>query len=427
MAAVAGSFLLVRYAVTGPELWHERMVLAVSTVAGWYCVLTPDLDIFMEQCSLDNGDLQGVRFIAAQDSDAFGVDSDRVYRFDEVPAGADLLSLNHRRGVRQRVRGSTKGLGGSRGPGRKWRRRKSRRSTNTAGGCAPSWGCTGGASSPGAAETGAGPGVGAAHAGKWILAAPSHQHDLKIGDEVSTMPNVGNVVGTKAVVLHEGEALFVEWVVNERVNQLKEKWLDKMTEEVGDLRVLPVKYQAGKRYRDFGDCVVLLNEDPTFDSFPEGPHTVLEDLQQIRRQGLTPQTFTAQWFESCGIPKGDRSVYEMEMLGEIVHALPYVDQLQVANLVGVAIAMRRRAVIIDAHCVSPSNPDYSASEIMVGLGGRLGGASVASSLQAFSANRLRDNAGIPKERRKAGEESRLKKEGPLAPRNCQGDSGARSR
>ena len=78
--------------------------------------------------------------------------------------------------------------------------------------------------------------------------------------------------------------------------------------------------------------------------------------------------------------------------------------------------MRRRAVIIDAHRVSPSNPDYSASEIMMGLGGRRGGASVASSLQAFTANRLRDNDAILKEKRKAGEESRLKKEGPGAPK-----------
>eukprot|EP00972_Heterocapsa_arctica_P043559 6430830-Heterocapsa_arctica.AAC.2 len=67
----------------------------------------------------------------------------------------------------------------------------------------------------------------------------------------------------------------------------------------------------------------------------------------------------------------------MEVLGEIVHAF--------------------RAAIIDAHRVSPSNPDYSASEIMMGLGGRRGGAAVAPSLQSFTANRLWDNAQIMKE------------------------------
>eukprot|EP00972_Heterocapsa_arctica_P036295 5341161-Heterocapsa_arctica.AAC.1 len=100
-----------------------------------------------------------------------------------------------------------------------------------------------------------------------------------------------------------------------------------MSEEVADLRLLPVKYQAGKRYRDFAEGVTLLTEDVSLDSFPEGPQTSLEDLQQIKRQGLTPQTHTCQWVDACGIPKGDRSVFEMEVLGEIVHALMCVDQL----------------------------------------------------------------------------------------------------
>ena len=100
------------------------------------------------------------------------------------------------------------------------------------------------------------------------------------------------------------------------------------------------------------------------------------------------------------------------MLGEVIHALSCVDQLNGTNLVGLAIAMRRRAVITDAHRMSHSNPDYSASEIMMGLGGRRGGAAVASALQTFTANKLRDNAAIMKEKRKATDEARLKKDGP---------------
>ena len=237
---------------------------------------------------------------------------------------------------------------------------------------------------------------------------------MAVGDEVSTQPDADSIVDKRAVVTHNGETLFVEWVENGKADKVKDELLDHMAEEVADLRVLPVKYQAGKRYRDFGDCVTLLTEDRNLDGFPEGPRTALEELVQIKRQGLTPQTFTAAWVETCSIPKGDRSVYEMEVLGEVIHALLCVDQLNGTNLVGVAIAMRRRAVIIDAHRISPSNPDYSASEIMMGLGGRRGGAAVASALQTFTANKLRDNAAIMKEKRKATDEARLKKDGPQA-------------
>ena len=62
MAALAkGDWLLLRYDVPGPELWHERLVVAVSQQQGWACVVTPDHDIFMEQVSNANRDLLGFR------------------------------------------------------------------------------------------------------------------------------------------------------------------------------------------------------------------------------------------------------------------------------------------------------------------------------------------------------------------------------
>ena len=58
---------------------------------------------------------------------------------------------------------------------------------------------------------------------------------------------------------------------------------------------------------------------------------LLEDLTTMAAQGLTPQTATAAWVEAASIPKGDRSVYEFDCLGEILYAMVCIDQLNAAN------------------------------------------------------------------------------------------------
>ena len=68
-------------------------------------------------------------------------------------------------------------------------------------------------------------------------------------------------------------------------------------------------------------------------------------------------------------------------------------------------------MIVEAHRLSHSNPDNSAAEVIMGLGGRRGGPHVSLGLQTFTANSLRDQAAVSNEKRKAAEEQRLKKAG----------------
>ena len=140
-----------------------------------------------------------------------------------------------------------------------------------------------------------------------------------------------------------------------------------------------------------------------------GPRTVKTDMEALRRKGLTTQTSTSSWTESAGIPRGDRSIHEYDILGEILFALLCIDQCNISNLVGAEIACRRRSVIVEAHAISPANPDYSAADEMMGLGGRRGSVGVSPALQTYTAGRLRDQAAILKEKRKSAEETRLKK------------------
>ena len=52
--------VLVRYDVAGPELWHERLVVA-HIQNDDYVVVTPDQDVHYEELSLFNDDLIGIR------------------------------------------------------------------------------------------------------------------------------------------------------------------------------------------------------------------------------------------------------------------------------------------------------------------------------------------------------------------------------
>ena len=80
-----------------------------------------------------------------------------------------------------------------------------------------------------------------------------------------------------------------------------------------------------------------------------------------------------------------------------------------ANCVFFEILCRRRTLLEEAHAVSPSNPDYSAADVIMGLGEKRGAGHVSRQMQAYTAQVLKDRAAVQKEKRKAGEESSLRR------------------
>ena len=92
--AKAGDFLLLCYDVPGVDLWHERLVTAISPhTAGLFAVVTPDLDHYGEECILTNEDLRGIRHLARQGDTPPGILAANVYRFAEVPTRAEQQRL----------------------------------------------------------------------------------------------------------------------------------------------------------------------------------------------------------------------------------------------------------------------------------------------------------------------------------------------
>ena len=73
MSLAEDTRVFVQYDLPGPELWHERLVLAACACGrGWHIILTPDLDMYPEHISLENTDLAGFR-VATGEGFPFGI------------------------------------------------------------------------------------------------------------------------------------------------------------------------------------------------------------------------------------------------------------------------------------------------------------------------------------------------------------------
>mmetsp|Transcript_116249 Transcript_116249/g.369925 ORF Transcript_116249/g.369925 Transcript_116249/m.369925 type:complete len:436 (-) Transcript_116249:89-1396(-) len=177
-----------------------------------------------------------------------------------------------------------------------------------------------------------------------------------------------------------------------------------------DARILPVKFDAqGERYRVFQEAVSMMSADELPGGFGlEGPRTLLPLLKSFVQQGGSPELSHMEWKRNSAVPSGDRAVYEDEALCLALQFLSTIDQINVPNLKGCELMGRRIQLIREACRISPSAPDFSASDHFMGWGRRRGGGAAQQSLTSYVADQLRTEASIAKESRKAREEKNLR-------------------
>lgn len=78
-----------------------------------------------------------------------------------------------------------------------------------------------------------------------------------------------------------------------------------------DVRLLSVLFDAGEeRWRTVEEAAPESFEEPLEDWPIEGPRTVLDGLQQMRRQGLNWSDLHNQWVSRPGVSVSDRSVHQ---------------------------------------------------------------------------------------------------------------------
>ena len=185
------------------------------------------------------------------------------------------------------------------------------------------------------------------------------------------------------------------------------------TMETRDLRVLPLRFDGqGQRRADFNEVVSQMSQDdmPGGKLQLDGPPSALEVVRSMVLRGLTPVTDHEHWVRTHELAKGDRSVYEMEVITRVLEAFITVDQINIPNLKGCELLVRRWQLIREAHRLSPTNPDYSAADVIMGWAYRKGDG-VEPTLARYVASELRDQASIAKEARKAREEQENRRGG----------------
>ena len=104
----------------------------------------------------------------------------------------------------------------------------------------------------------------------------------------------------------------------------------------------------------------------------------------------------------------------------ILESMLTIDQMNVPALQSAELLIRRMMVIREAHKVSPSAPDYSSADIMMGWQYRRSAQAVVTAMASYVAIELKNEAAILKESRKAWEEAQLHRKNP---KNKEGGEG----
>lgn len=348
-----------------PQLWHTRLLLAQTNGSSWV-ILTPDMDMYEEEMSLHNPDLNGFYYAGLAGGIPPHIPAGSVYGFRAMNPLVLGDYMRQGRILADSLRAPAAVV-----------------AAPAAGPVAPA------AAAVDVADTAMETGGGYAK-GSVIVSDPT------------PLPAGHHLIGDRALIPVAGGAIFAKKMLAAEAARVAND----------DLRTLPVKFDAeGTRRREFSSAVEKMSgEEPAGGGLQlSGPATCLKMMKAMRDQSFTPITYHEFWLRSGDIPRGDRSIYEHECLSRILEAMACVDQLNLPALQGAELMCRRLQVIREAHRISPSAPDYSAADHFMGWRFRKGQQGVDSDLAAHVANELKAEAAISKEARKAREEANLRR------------------
>lgn len=156
-------------------------------------------------------------------------------------------------------------------------------------------------------------------------------------------------------------------------------------EESGDARTLPVRFVAGRRYRDFSDTLARLVEEPFDDGPFDGPHTLVEYLQVIRKKSETPGSYNTKWVAESGLAKRGMEAHVHEVGMDVLEAALTCIQLQVGNSASLELMGRWMQLLEHAVSQNANTPDLVAQNlgVFLGNGSRSSASGSASALARF--------------------------------------------
>ena len=388
--ALANKTILLQYDVPGPELWHERMVLA-HIVNEDYIVATPDFDVHYEELSLLNDDLRGIRVKPSPHALPGGILPAQVYPLPAFTA-AEVAAL---RVEAQRVLAMERAARGL-----------VDRAVPAAAGAAPAVGAV-----PAAAGAPA-----TLHAGTLYWVAAEKVGDLRFGDVVHGVA-AAPTDGAKAVhVLADGASVFVQCIDGGHQKKFLQKAAD------NDHRIVGQEFDTlGRPECSLKDAAAKFAEVSTQWNLT-GPRTSRWCISYLAVEALGFEGHHERFRALCKVEASSWGIQEHYQLSMIAKHALQVDQLDGFNNLCLEVIFRRLQTIEYSYAERARELEAKA------VGGRLsleeqqtfGGVTrqastlmVCPDLLDFVKGEVERDANLAKNLRKAREERELaRKSGP---------------
>lgn len=305
-----GARLLVRYAGAAENLWHERVVLGHLGGAR-YLISTPDGDVYEEDYSPNNPDIDAVRIQTNNEVPA-DLRNENLHRFAVYPTAAELRRYREEAGLLAGLRGGGAPAAPGGGPGR--RRREA----------APAEGPSG-------------------TLGRWRAA--EHSVSGRFIGELVPADVVPDVVpdSLKQLLEWDGEEVFCMWVAESDFEQWKQQ------KAPLDVRILKVQGSSSKRNRNW-EAILADSSETHFADWPlKGPRTTGWVMDFLGQQPGGAKEHHALWRRATGLGVNDFGVAEHEVLLETLRLAATYDQYNVANSAAMEHVARRLQMIEYAH------------------------------------------------------------------------------
>lgn len=237
----------------------------------------------------------------------------------------------------------------------------------------------------------------------WIIADPSHadfgrQVDESLIDEGVTLRDAG-------IVEYEGDEIYVKRIAFSS----KDQWITDKVQAKGDLRLLgEFRDGLGKRFLEFKSAVDKLRSSDMKDWDLRGPRACSEFLRAVRLGTGDLTSYHLNWAQHLGVSTFGAAFHEHRVLTDALRAFLSVDQLDVSNLLGVEILVRRIIQIETAVARNPTSPDYSGLDVVMEQSIGAGGEAQVGTFNEWVSSKLKERSQIQKQARLYREEFRHK-------------------
>ena len=439
MAATAslygpGDEVLVNYGAADGGLWHTRWVLD-HVRFNEYVVASPDYDIFTEELSMQNLDLEGLRLRPPGGGMPPGLAGAPVYGFGPM-TDADRTHLLQEGARIAAAERAALGLGGPPAPA-------VAPPAAPAGGAAPvAPPAAAGAAAlipiavPAAAA--AAPPAAAAPAAAAPAARPAPVHVIPAGgawiiDEPTVDAEMGDVVALPVGSPTLGDSALM--TVGSRVLRIRflAAGMDLVAYLAERKQFLPDYYRTPAVPNigfegDFHDFANMMDVDPNFTLPFSGPHSAPYMVDKAKPANIGGFVVRHdRWLATSGVNPRLPVAYEHEVLSKALHYGAVWDRLSLKNSAMAEYLFRRMQLQEDVIAENPHPPSFEFARHYMGNDERTGGALLEPSLRAHIGSELETEAKIAKELRKAREVGGGYAANPAGGRGSNGGQGGRGR